>query len=253
MTEKIPMNDVDFDEGEKKKSGQEFVVTRRKAIALVVIVIVIIIFVGVISGIFSARKARKDALEEAGKEKREDTSVTKAPEPTIITPTTEHTGPEPWYKIRLPQNIKPIHYDLHLDPYLEENRFQGDVSILINVTEKSDYMAYILIHIKDMNVTQAKVYKLASDAKPDTATLGEELALTRTFEYQKNDFFVFELENDLEVGKYVLYMEYKSRFSSQLNGLYISTYTNEKGEKRWAVSFYFKHEILHRNFMQPNS
>lgn len=234
------MNDVDFDEGEKKKSGQEFVVTRRKAIALVVIVIVIIIFVGVISGIFSARKARKDALEEAGKEKREDTSVTKAPEPTIITPTTEHTGPEPWYKIRLPQNIKPIHYDLHLDPYLQENRFQGDVSILINVTEKSDYMAYILIHIKDMNVTQAKVYKLASDAKPDTATPGEELALTRTFEYQKNDFFVFELENDLEVGKYVLYMEYKSRFSSQLNGLYISTYTNEKGEKRRLATTKFE-------------
>ena len=231
MAEKIPMDDDNDSLDEKKESGQVFVITRTKAIVLVVIVIVVIIFVGVLSGVLSARKARKDALDEVERDKREaGVSGTQMPGGTV-TPT-EPTGPDPWYKIRLPQNIRPIHYDFYLDPYLEQNTFQGNVSILIDVTTKSDYMKHILIHINDMNVTGAKVYNLAADAKPDTATPGEELALKRTFEYLKNDFFVFELENDLEIGKYVLNMAYKSRFSSQLNGLYISTYTNEKGEKR---------------------
>ena len=232
MSEEVPMkdgSDEDFAK-RKNKSGQEFVITRTKAIVLVVIVIVLIIFVGVLSGVLSARQARKVALEER-KERESAVSATDKTEPTTVAPT-EPTGPEPWYKVRLPQNIRPIHYDFYLDPALEKNTFQGNVHILIDVTKKSEYMSYILIHINDMNVTQAKVYKLASDAKPSTATPGEELALKKTFEYPKNDFFIFELEKDLEVGQYVLYMAYKSRFSSQLNGLYISTYTNEKNEIR---------------------
>ena len=231
MAEKLPMDDDNDVLDEKKESGQVFVITRTKAIVLVVIVIVVIIFVGVLSGVLSAKQARKEALDEAERDKRE-AGVRGTEKPGATVTPTEPTGPEPWYKIRLPQNIRPIHYDFYLDPHLEQNTFQGNVSIVIEVTAKSDYMKYILIHINDMNVTRAKVYKVAVDAKPDTATPGEELALKRKFEYQKNDFFVFELENDLEIGKYVLDMGYESRFSSQLNGLYISTYTNEKGEKR---------------------
>lgn len=103
---------------------------------------------------------------------------------------------------------------------------------MIDVTAKSAYMSFILIHINDMNVTRAKVFKRALDAKPNTASPGDELALKRVFVYPKNDFFVFELEEDLEIGLYVLEMAYNSTFSSQLNGLYISTYKNENNETR---------------------
>ena len=106
--------------------------------------------------------------------------------------------------------------------------FQGEVSILIKVTERPDYMSYILIHINDMNVKDAKVYK---PAKSNSATPREDVALKDTFEYPENDLFVSQLEDDLEIGQYVLVMSYKSTFSIQLNGLYIFTYTNEKGEK----------------------
>lgn len=225
--EKIPMNSREDDEGDKKDSGKVFVITRTKAIVLIVIVIALLIFVGVISGVFSARKARKDALAE--KQEQEKVKREQTEQPTSSVSPTEPTGPEPWYKVRLPQNIRPIHYDFYLDPYLEQNIFKGNVSVLIKVTEKSDYMSYILIHIKDMTVNKAKVYK---PAKPDTATPGDEVTIKKTWEYAKNDYFVFELEDDLDVGQYVIVMEYNSTFSIPLNGLYISTYTNEKGEKR---------------------
>ena len=232
MAEKMLMGgDVSGSNSEKqsKKKGQVFVITRTKAIMLAVIVVAIIIFVGVMSGVLSAKKARKDALDEAKRDRRQGSET--ASSATVVTPT-EKTGPEPWYKIRLPQNIRPLHYDFYLDPYLEQNTFQGNVSILIEVTAESEFMSYILIHINDMNVTRAKVYKQSGDTRSDTASLGDEVALKRTFEYRKNDFFIFELEKDLKVGKYVVHMKYKSAFSSQLNGLYISTYTNEKGENR---------------------
>ena len=232
--EGIPMKKKEDDEDTKEKSGEAFVISRTKAIVLVVIVIVLIIFVGVISGVFSARKARKDALAE--KETQKGARATEEGPTSEVTPTQEPTGPEPWYQIRLPQNIRPIHYDFYLDPYLEQNTFEGNVSVLIEVTGKSDYMSYILIHINDMNVTRAKVYKRDPDAEPNTATRGEEIP-SKPYEHPKNDYFVFILEENLKVGgQYVLVMSYKSRFSSQLNGLYISTYTNENGEKR-SVGF----------------
>ena len=178
--EEVPMKSNEDDEGAKKESGRTFVISRNLAIVLVVVVIALIIFVGVISGVFSARKARKEALEESGNKinRRDDSGRTEKPSVEPLEPTEPFTRPEPWYKIRLPQNILPIHYELYLDPYLEQNTFQGKVSILINVTEKSDYMSYILIHIKDMNVTDAKVYK---PAKSNSANLnpGEEVALGR--------------------------------------------------------------------------
>lgn len=240
-SEELPMKSDtdggDDDHKSHKDSNKVFTITRTKAIVLVVIVIVLIIFVGVLSGILSARQARRDALEE----RKERQKVRATDEPTSITMApTEPTGPEPWYQVRLPQNILPIHYDFYLDPDLEKNTFKGNVSVLINVTAKSAYMSFILIHINDMNVTRAKVFKRALDAKPNTASPGDELALKRVFVYPKNDFFVFELEEDLEIGQYVLDMAYNSTFSSQLNGLYISTYKNENNETRRLATTKFE-------------
>lgn len=230
-SEELPMKtDTDGGDYDHKDSNKVFTITRTKAIVLVVVVIVLIIFVGVLSGILSARQARRDALEE--RKEREKVRATDEPYTSITMAPTEPTGPEPWYQVRLPQNILPIHYDFYLDPDLEKNTFKGNVSVLIHVTAKSAYMSFILIHINDMNVTRAKVFKRALDAKPNTASPGDELALKRVFVYPKNDFFVFELEEDLEIGQYVLDMAYNSTFSSQLNGLYISTYKNENNETR---------------------
>lgn len=63
------MSDDEFqlkleEDGEDEKKEQEFVITRSKAIGLVVFVIVLIIFFAVISGVFSARRARIEALDE---------------------------------------------------------------------------------------------------------------------------------------------------------------------------------------------
>ena len=226
--DKIPMKSGSEDNEVKGGSEKMFVISRTRAIMLVIFVIVLIVFVGVLSGVLSAKQARREATRQGTKEVPVIGSTEK-PKATVVLPT-EPTGPEPWYKIRLPENIRPVHYDFRLDPHLEDNTFEGNVSILVTVTAKSDFMRYILVHVNEMNVTYAKVFK---PAQANSTILGSEVPVRKTFEYPKNDFFIFELESDLvEQGNYVLVMAYKSTFSSQLNGLYISTYKNKKGETR---------------------
>lgn len=65
--------------------------------------------------------------------------------------------------------------------------------------EKFDVMFYILIYINDMNVIYVKVYKCDLNVIFNIIFLGEEIFL-KIFEYLENDYFVFELEKDFEVG-----------------------------------------------------
>ena len=220
--ETTPMKE--FDEDEVRLEGEKvFVVSKTRALLLVFLVVLLIILVGVLSGVFSAKQAARKAREEA---------LARRDSPSTA-PSTEPSGPKPWYQIRLPQNIRPIHYDFYLRPDLSKNTFEGNVSILVEVTSTSDYMKYILIHINEMDVTKASVSKQKGGNDPNSAAPGDEVKLRDTFENKENNYFVFELEEDLEIGKYVVQMEYKSKLlSSPLNGLYISTYKNANGVER---------------------
>lgn len=69
-------------------------------------------------------------------------------------PTTLGTGP--WSQVRLPDNIKPSHYDIILSIDLTKPHFNGTVSIWIKISITTPY---ILLHISNMNVTLVEVKK----------------------------------------------------------------------------------------------
>ena len=229
-SESIPMKSAE--PGSKGKKA--FVVSTAHAIAILILVVFVVILVGVLSGVLSARQAAKKAREEAFTEMdlRNADSSTKG-SPTDVAPT-EPTGPEPWYKVRLPDNVKPIHYEVYLRPYLSLNTFEGKVDILIEVTNTDKYANYILIHINEMDIRKSSVAKQMEGSEPNAATPGDEVKVKKRFQYKKNHYYIFEMEENLEVGKYVIHMEYNASLSLQLNGFYNSTYTNSKGEKRYT-------------------
>ena len=76
--------------------------------------------------------------------------------PTSVGPTTP--GPEPWWKIRLPRNVKPYHYDLTLHINLNKPHFNGTVATWVDVSSPTPY---VLLHAVDMNITQAEVRKVS--------------------------------------------------------------------------------------------
>lgn len=76
--------------------------------------------------------------------------------PTPPGPTT--AGPEPWWRIRLPDNVIPFHYDLTLHIDMNKPNFKGKVKIWLNVTSPTPY---VLVHALDMNFTANEVRKLS--------------------------------------------------------------------------------------------
>ena len=76
-------------------------------------------------------------------------------------PTT--AGPEPYWKVRLPKNIVPVHYDVLLRINLAKLVFDGNVVIQVNVTSPS--AKYVLVHTNEMNVTKATVQRKGEDGE----------------------------------------------------------------------------------------
>ena len=76
--------------------------------------------------------------------------------PTPFGPTTPGIGP--WRQIRLPENVKPYHYDLSLHTDVTKPSFNGNVSIWINISSDT---RYLLLHATHMNLTRAEVRKVS--------------------------------------------------------------------------------------------
>ena len=82
-------------------------------------------------------------------------ATTTAPGPT--TP-----GTEVWWKVRLPDSIVPVHYDVLLYIDLKKLEFSGNVTILVNVTKPTKN---VLVHVNKMNVTSVSVEKASGGSK----------------------------------------------------------------------------------------
>ena len=76
--------------------------------------------------------------------------------PTPVGPTTP--GPEPWWQIRLPDDVKPYHYDITLHIDLKKPHFKGTVKIWVDVLSSTPY---ILLHAVNMNISRVEVQKLS--------------------------------------------------------------------------------------------
>ena len=57
------------------------------------------------------------------------------------------------------------------------------------------------------------------------------MSLQRTFLYEKNQFFVMELDSEMEKGEYNVKMNFTGKLDNDLKGLYRSTYKNKDGKE----------------------
>jgi len=68
---------------------------------------------------------------------------------------------KPWLNARLARHVVPVHYDLSLFPDFyrpdeDDARFYGNVSILINVTEKPT--RYLIVHADELAIRDTRVH-----------------------------------------------------------------------------------------------
>lgn len=138
--------------------------------------------------------------------------------------TTEPFENGPWKTLRLPTDkYIPIHYELDLFPdfYEDEETFYGNVTIEVAIKQNTNV---IMVHILYLNISSTAL-------KTDK---GEEIEISRTFEYTPNQFWVVETKDPMVTGSTVLLsLQFTGNLTKSIVGFYKSTYTNSNtGKKR---------------------
>ena len=153
--------------------------------------------------------------------------------PQITTPVIPTTAPsnEPWDKYRLPDTLKPDHYNLTLWPRLTVNAqglyiFTGKSYVVFQCVKETDL---ILIHSNKLNYT-----KWEDDHLAKLSALGSTPAPTikKSWLQPTTQFLVLELNGKLAVGEsYQLDTVFVGELADDLGGFYRSVYTEEGEEK----------------------
>ncbi|KAK2565369.1 Glutamyl aminopeptidase [Acropora cervicornis] len=272
--EVVPLHFEEPD-GEQKKAGKwafcdDLFSNKMKLIAIVILIFILVIIIIVLAAVLGHERSKHRGEIKVSKEgKDKEQGPTRGPTrgPTLVVrPTTLGTGP--WSQVRLPDNIKPSHYNIILSIDLTKPNFNGTVSIWIKI---SIITSYILLHTSNMNVTLVEVKKesggesgsgnlLVSNLTPHRTAKRlmnklevdqtqriiphltllfisrewsffslEQIPVKRYFDFDKNQFLVIELESPLDQGTYITTVEYSGKYSADLRGLYKSSYRNKNG------------------------
>ncbi|KAJ7997845.1 hypothetical protein DPEC_G00216390 [Dallia pectoralis] len=150
--------------------------------------------------------------------------------PSVTTPvTTAKPSNEPWDKYRLPDTLKPDHYNLTLWPRLTANAqglyvFTGESYVVFQCVKETDL---ILIHSNKLNYSTSEDGHLAK-----LTALGSKPAPTIKTTWLQNttQFLVIQLNGKLTVGEsYQLDTEFVGELADDLGGFYRSEYKEEDG------------------------
>jgi hypothetical protein len=202
--------------------------SNKRLIFIGIAIVALIVIVGVLAGVLSANR-EKDKCDErvkkavlAAKAEGEGKNESTTTHPVTMGSTRPTTPAilEPWEKIRLPTDIKPMHYDMLIRVYLETLSFSGNSNISIDVTSQTDK---ILFHINKINIRSVEVVDSNDKILP----------INKQFNSTKRQFYVVILDAKMAVGRYVLRLKFVADIETEeLNGLYKSTYKNSAGETR---------------------
>lgn len=140
-------------------------------------------------------------------------------------PSTEDGGD--WKDFRLPDYVKPTHYDLHLLPNMVDDTYMGTVDVHVEVSEPT---RHLWLHIRETFVSAAPRLKLVKANGEQ-----QEVAVKRCFEYQTHEYVVTEAAQELAITQpgevYVLSLDFQGWLNGSVVGFYRVVYT-EEGETK---------------------
>lgn len=133
--------------------------------------------------------------------------------PTFVT--TESSVP---WKLRLPDTVKPLHYDLLIHPNLTFLNFTGRVKIQVDVEQDTKQ---VLLHSKNLHISKAVILQ-SGDAHllyVRKSEPFEQIALS-------SQSFTFSR------GVHVIQLDFSANLSNSFHGFYKGSYTTRSGEVR---------------------
>ncbi|XP_069082023.1 leucyl-cystinyl aminopeptidase-like isoform X2 [Pleurodeles waltl] len=134
----------------------------------------------------------------------------------------------PWTKSRLPSAIKPLNYDLFLQPNLTTLTFTGSVSINLFVAKASKN---IVLHSSGLTISKVAL----------TSAPGGQWNTVPVLEYPSFDQIAVVLSEPLlEKHNYTLNIEYASNLSNTYYGFYKSKYKDENSNEKFLAATQFE-------------
>ncbi|KAL7783858.1 peptidase family M1 domain-containing protein [Trichoderma ceciliae] len=118
---------------------------------------------------------------------------------------------------RLPSSVKPIHYDLMLEPHFEDATYAGEVTIELNVLKEVDY---ITLHSEDLNITTALIQKVSGS---------EDVSFQNNAEAGMVTFFLAQPLSVAETAS--LCVKFTGNLRNDISGFYASHYNHPDGSR----------------------
>lgn len=143
-------------------------------------------------------------------------------------PTSSNGEPFPWNKMRLPDHVVPVYYELLIHPNLTTLNFTGITKIGFTVKRQTNA---IILHSKNLNITSAIITRTTRVYEPKL----------RVLEYPPNEQIALLVAEPLLAGQnYSVTLTYTASFSQSFRGFYISRYRTQDGEVRVLASTQFE-------------
>ncbi|XP_053291413.1 glutamyl aminopeptidase [Pleuronectes platessa] len=166
------------------------------------------------------------------------TDPTSTPGPTIplppargpCQPSMDATGD--WRNFRLPNYVSPVHYDLTMEPNMEEDTYMGTVDIHVEVTKPT---RHLWLHIRETFVSAMPKLKMLNSQGGQ-----RELPVKSCFEYNPQQYVVVEVAEELPVTAagevYVLSLDFQGWLNGSVVGFYRVIYTEAGNTKKIAAT-----------------
>jgi len=119
---------------------------------------------------------------------------------------------------RLPNHIKPLFYDLKLNPHLISDNFTFDGEVLIHI-KILNQTRIITLHTKKLIIDEK-----ASFLKTNT---GFDFYVPTTYNSNNiTEFLTLNFDKELSIGHYILYLKFAGILNDRSYGFYRSSYVN---------------------------
>ena len=135
-------------------------------------------------------------------------------------------------KFRLPNLARPIRYEIHLLPNLENQVFKGTVNIELSILENTSYIS--------LNVADIEILDMSLEKDSEKISNWE---IDEDYEILKINF-----KDIIPIGKYNLFIKYNGILNDKLRGFYHSSFTDDKGQIQSIATTQFESTDARRAF-----
>ncbi|KAG8511649.1 Endoplasmic reticulum aminopeptidase 1, partial [Galemys pyrenaicus] len=138
--------------------------------------------------------------------------------------------PFPWSKMRLPEHVIPVHYNLMIHANLTTLTFGGTTQVEITTSQPTNA---IILHSHRLQILKATLRRGTGEEQPEKPL--------RVLEYLPHEQIALLAPEPLVAGlRYTVTIDYAGNLSETFHGFYKSTYRTKEGEVRILASTQFE-------------